>query len=775
MAAEATTRWVGQAVRRLEDPRFLRGQARYVDDIVLPQMAYLAIVRSAAAHAQLRRVDVHAAAQSPGVVTVVVAADLAGSLSPVPPNTVEGAHVAPVPHPVLAQDRVRYVGEPVAAVLAETRAAAEDAASLIAIEYDMLPAITDPLRAQSAAALHDAAPQNILLRWQRSTGNVEGAFASASRIVAQRFHIPRLAAAPIEPRGAVASYDPGTDRLTVWCSAQDPHRPLAQLSHALSRPDDRIRVIVPDVGGAFGSKGAAPVEVILAAWLAMRVGRPVKWVEDRRENLSGSYQGRGLDAEIEIALDAGGTIRALRARLTADLGAYLFPSTPVVPVTTAMLMTGTYAIPAAAVELVGVATNKVPTGPYRGAGRPEAAYLVERVVDLAAHEAGIDPVELRRRNLVSADRFPYRTPLGFTYDSGNYPRALERACTLLDYDRWRREQAAARAKGRFVGIGVAMYVERAGSAVWESAAVSVTPAGRAIVRIGSTPTGQGHVTTFSQIVVDALGIGFDAVTIEQGDSAVVPRGVGTFGSRSITIGGSALVSALEQIKVKAGLIAAHLLEAGDQDVIWTEGLFHVRGAPQRGVTLAEVAAVAYQPSRLPRGIALGLEAHGVFQAPGPVFPFGTYAAVVEVDPLTGEVTIHKLVAVDDAGRIVNTLLAEGQVIGATAQGFGQACLEEVVYGEDGQLLTTTFADYALARAPQVPALSATFLETLSPLNPLGAKGIGEAGTIATPSALANAVLDALAPLGIRHLDFPLTPRRIWDAIETTTAGRVTKA
>lgn len=759
-------------MRRREDPRFLRGQARYVDDIVLPQMAYLAVVRSAAAHARLRKVDVRAAAQGPGVLAVVVGADLAGSLSPVPPNAVEGAHVAPVPHPVLAQGRVRYVGEPVAAALAETRAAAEDAASLIDIEYDVLPAITDPRQAQSAPALHDAAPENVLLRWQRSSGDVESAFASASRIVAQRFHIPRLAAAPIEPRGAVALYDPGTDRLTVWCSAQDPHRPLAQLSHALRRPDDRIRVIVPDVGGAFGSKGAVPVEVILAAWLAMRVGRPVKWVEDRRENLAASYQGRGIDAEVEIALDAGGTIRALRTRLIADLGAYLFPSTPVVPVTTAMLMTGTYAIPAVAVELAGVATNKVPTGPYRGAGRPEAAYLVERVVDLAAHELGVDPVAMRRRNLVPADRFPYRTPLGFTYDSGNYARTLEKACTLVEYDRWRREQSAARQNGRLLGIGVAMYVERAGSAVWESAAVSMTPAGHAIVRIGSTPTGQGHVTTFSQIVVDALGIDFDAVTIEQGDSAVVPRGVGTFGSRSITIGGSALVSALEQIKAKAGLIAAHLLEAGGQDVVWTDGRLHVRGAPQRGVTLAQVAAAAYQPSRLPLGMAVGLEAHNVFQLPGPVFPFGTYAAVVEVDPLTGEVTMHKLVAVDDAGRIVNPLLAEGQVIGAAAQGLGQACLEEVVYGEDGQLLTTTFADYALARAPQVPPLTTTFLETLSPLNPLGVKGVGEAGAIATPSALANAVLDALAPLGIRHLDFPLTPRRIWDAIATATASRV---
>jgi carbon-monoxide dehydrogenase large subunit len=746
----------------------VRGQARYIDDIVLPQMAYVAFVRSVAAHAELRGVDVRAAAQAPGVLTVVTGTDLAGAIHPVPHNVVEGAQIAPVPHPVLAVDRVRYVGEPVAAVLADSRAAAEDAASVVDIDYRMLPAVVDPLQAQTGPALHDAAPANVLLRWQHTTGDVEGAFASASRVIVQRFHIPRLAAAPIEPRGAVAWYDPGTDGLTVWCSAQDPHRPRAQLSRALGRPDDRIRVIVPDVGGAFGSKGGAPVEVILAAWLAMHIGRPVKWVEDRRDNLAASYQGRGLDAEVEIALEAGGTIRALRARLTADLGAYLFPATPVVPVTTAMLMTGTYAIPAAAVELVGVATNKVPTGPYRGAGRPEAAYVVERIVDLAAREIDMDPVALRRRNLIPPDRFPYRTPLGFTYDSGNYAGALERACALLEYDRWRSEQAAARKDGRLMGIGIAMYVERAGSGLWESAAVSVSPAGRAVVRIGSTPTGQGHVTTFSQIVADALGIPLDAVTVEQGDSAVVPRGVGTFGSRSITIGGSALVDALDQIKAKAGLIAAHLLEAGGQDVVWTDGRLHVRGAPQRGITLAEVAAAAYQLARLPRGMALGLDAQSIFQLPGPVFPFGTYAAVVGVDPFTGEVRIHKLVAVDDAGRIVNTLLAEGQVIGAAAQGFGQACLEEVVYGDDGQLLTTTFAEYALARAPHVPTLTTAFLETLSPLNPLGAKGIGEAGSIGAPAAIANAVLDALAPLGVRHVDFPLTPRRVWDAISAAS-------
>lgn len=768
--SETVTGWIGRRVRRREDPRFLRGLARYVDDIVLPQMAYLAIVRSAAAHATLRRVDLSAASQAPGVLAAVTAADLGGAVWPVPPNAVEGAQVAAVPHPVLATGRVRYVGEPVAAVLATSRAAAADAAALAEIDYETLPAVTDPRQAQRAAPLHEHLPDNVLLRWHRAQGNVEGAFAAAARIVTQQFHIPRLAAAPIEPRGAVVSYDPGADALTVWCSAQDPHRPLAQLSRALRRPDDHIRVIVPDVGGGFGSKGALPLEVVTASWLAMRTGRPVKWMEDRRDNLAAAYQGRGLDAEMELAVDAAGSILAVRARLVADLGAYLLPPTPIVPVTAAMLLTGTYAIAAASVELIGVATNKVPTGPYRGAGRPEAAYLVERMVDLAAGELQVDPVQLRRHNFIPPDRFPFRTPLGFTYDSGNYIRALDHACGLVEYDRWRAAQTAARRDGRLVGIGLAAYVERAGSQLWESAAVSITPAGRVVVRIGSTPNGQGHVTTFSQIAADALQVDLDAITVEQGDSAVVPRGVGTFGSRSTTIGGSALVGALGQIKAKAQQIAAHLLEAAPPDVAWGGGRLQVRGAPDRAVTLAEVAAAAYQPGRLPAGMEMGLTAQHVFRLAGPVFPFGVYAAVVEVDAQTGDVRILKLVAVDDAGRIVNPLLAEGQVTGAAVQGLGQAFLEAVAYGDDGQLLTTTFAEYALARAEHAPEIVSAFLETPSPLNPLGAKGIGEAGSIGTPAALANAVMDALSPLGVRHLDFPLTPRRIWEAISTTSGA-----
>jgi len=762
---ESATRWIGRPLKRREDPRFLRGVARYVDDLVLPGMTHMVVVRSTAAHARLKSVDVSAARRAPGVLAVVTSEDLAGEVGPALPNPVEGAEVAPVPHPVLASGVVRYVGEPVAAVLAEDRAAAEDAAALIGIEYDPLPVITDPRRARSGrVTLHERAPGNVLMRWSRAQGDVDGAFANAAHVVRQQFHIPRLAAVPLEPRGVVAAYDAGADLLTVWVSSQDPHRPLAQLSRMLGRPDDRIRVIVPDVGGGFGSKGSVGVDVAVAAYLAMRTGRPVKWVEDRRENLAASYQGRGLDVEMELALADDGTMLAVRARVVADLGAYLYPPTAMVPVTASMLLTGAYAIPAASVDTLGVATNKVPTGPYRGAGRPEAAYVVERMVDLAAAALRVDPLVIRRRNLIAPDRFPYRTPLGFVYDSGNYARAIDRAARLLEYDRWRDEQARGRKDGRLLGVGAALYVERAGSAVWESAAVSVTPAGRVVVRIGSTPNGQGHATIFSQIAAEMLQVDPESVTVEQGDSAVVPRGVGTFASRSTTIGGSALVGALEQVRAKAAAIAAHLLEAAPRDIEWAAGRLHVRGAPDRSVALAEVASAAYQPGRLPAGMEMGLDAQHVFRLPGPVFPFGVYAAVVEIDAQTGEVAIHRLVAVDDAGRIVNPLLAEGQVIGAAAQGLGQALCEEVVYGDDGQLLTATLLEYALVRAPHVPEVASELLDTASPLNPLGAKGIGEAGTIATPAAVANAVCDALAPLGIRHLDFPLTPRRIWQAI-----------
>lgn len=773
--ADLGARWVGRPIRRREDPRFVRGEATYVADLVLPRMLHAAVVRSPHAHARLIEVRKSSIHDAPGVVEIISAADVQGRLHALLPNAPEGVTVAPVPHPPLATDRVRYVGQPVAVVIADGEDAALDAAQALEVDYEILPAVVDARGAEHGATrLHDALPDNVLSRWSRSGGDPEAAFRSAAHVVRQRFHIPRLAGAPLETRGAIMRYDAGADLLTVWCSMQDTHRPLAQLSRALGRPEDRIRVIVPDVGGAFGVKGGVPVEMGVIADAAIRLGRPMRWIEDRRENLLGSYQGRGIEADMEFALDGRGRILAVRAHLIADLGAYLFPSTPIPSITTAMLLTGAYDIPNASVELIGVATNKVPVGPYRGAGRPEAAYLVERMVDLAARELGIDAVEMRRRNLIPADRFPYRTPLGFTYDSGNYRVALDRACELIGYAPAARDGAAAdggsawnarrHRDGRVRGVGLSLYVERAGSGLWEGAAATVTPAGRVIVRIGSNPHGQGHETTFAQIAADALQIDVADVTVEHGDSAVVPRGVGTFGSRSTTIGGSAVLVVVGKIAARAKEIAAHLLEASPADIVWDGGRLHVRGAPERALTLRDVAAAAYQPGRLPPGAELGLAASGTFALPGPVFPFGAYAAVVEVDPETGEISVERFVAIDDAGRIVNPLLAEGQVIGAVAQGLGQSFWEEAVYTDDGQAVSASFAEYALPRAVSVPPVLSELMETPSPFNPLGAKGIGEAGTIGAPGAIANAVMDALASRGVRHLDFPFTPQKIWQAL-----------
>ncbi|MDI6771509.1 MAG: xanthine dehydrogenase family protein molybdopterin-binding subunit [bacterium] len=763
--------WVGRPVRRREDPRFLRGQARYLADISLAGMLHLVVVRSPHAHARLLGIRTEAALRSPGVVSVVTAAELAGRVGAYPIGAIEGARAADTPHPLLADGKVRYVGEPVAAVLADSRAAAVDAAELVEAEYDPLPALVDPTEALGSAVLvHEKLGENVVLRWERTGGDVEGAFQAAARVVSGKFDLPRLIAAPIEARGTLASYEPGTDLLTVWCSAQDPHRPLAQLSQILGRPEDRIRLVVPDVGGAFGSKGIIPPEGALAAWLAIRIGRPVRWVEDRRENFLAAYQGRGLRAELEMAVTASGKVLGVRANLISDAGAYLYPATALSPVTAGMLLTGAYAIPAASVKLVGTCTNKAPGGQYRGAGRPEAAYLVERMMDLVAGELEIDPVEVRRRNLIPPESFPYRTPLGFVYDSGNYGRALDRACELVEYDAWRDKQRLARAEGRLLGIGLALYVERAGSQFWESGACSVRPDGRVVVRTGSCSHGQGHETTFAQIAADVLQVDLSAIVVEYGDTAVVPRGVGTFGSRSTAIGGSAVLVAVQKVKAKAGRIAAHLLEAAEADIEWSRGQLRVRGAPGRAISWKQVAASAYQPSRLPPDIEVGLDAVATFRLAGPVFPFGVYAAVVEIDRITGHVHVLRLVAVDDAGTIVNPLLAEGQVIGAVAQGLGQVLSEQAIYDAEGQLLTGTFADYPLLRAHQATEVTSDFLETPSPLNPLGAKGVGEAGTIGTPPAVANAVADALAPLGIRHVDMPLTPEKMWRLVGDTGAS-----
>jgi carbon-monoxide dehydrogenase large subunit len=709
---------------RREDARVLSGRTEYLDDLDPPGTAHLAFVRSDLAHARV--LSIRPPDSAPGLLAVLTARDLEGEARPLPIQVPEGGEVADEPHPVLADGEVRYVGEPVAAVIAESRELAEDAAELVEVEYDDLEPVADP-----------SSSQLDLLRWRRTSGDTEAAFTSAAVVAGGRYAMPRLAAAPMEARGALAAYDPEGDLITLWCSAQDTHRQLSGLAHVLDRPPERLRVVVPDVGGAFGSKGVIAPEAALAAVAAMRLGRPVKWTEDRRENLLASYQGRGVEAEVEVALDSGGRMLALRARIRADLGAYLLPTTAIPPHTTAMLMCGCYAIRAADVEVRGVQTNKVPTGPYRGAGRPEAAYFLERAVDDAARASGIDPVELRRRNLIT--EFPYESPLGWTYDSGDYHRCLDLALELIE-----PERTSAAGNG-LRGTGVAMYVERAGGR-FEAAEAAIEEDGRLRVRSSTSPHGQGHATTFAQIVADRVPLDPGDVVFEFGDSASVPAGVGTFASRSVAMGGSAVAQAVEELRARCLSAAAALLGADPEELVWDRDGFHTAGG--RALSPAELAGHGR------------LEASVRFES-GLVFSSGAYAATVEIDPATGILRVLRVAAVDDAGTIINPLLAEGQVLGGTVQGLGECLTEEATFDEEAQPTSASFADYSLLTAAEVPPIDAAFVESPSPLNPLGAKGIGEGGAIGTPAAVANAVADALDG---RHVDPPYSQEKLWEAI-----------
>ena len=655
---------IGRSVRRREDERMLRGRAQYLDDIAPEGAVYIAFVRSTEARARIGSID--------GPDTLITARDLEGRARPVPLLVPQGVEVADAPHPILAEGEVRYVGQPVAAVVARSRAAAEDALEQVVVDYEPF-----------------AATPERLLRWHKASGDADTAFARATHVTRTRHDIPRAVAAPIEPRGCIAHAD--GDVLRMWLSTQDPHRPLAGLAHALDRPPESIDLTLADVGGAFGSKGPIPPEAVVTAIAALDLGVPVKWVETRTENFLAAYQGRGVSGEVELALDAGGRMLALRARLTADTGAYLHPATAVPPHTLGMLITGAYDIPAVDVEVVGARTNKVPTGPMRGAGRPEACFVLERTVDAAARELGIDPVELRRRNLITT--FPYETPLGFTYDSGDYEQCLDRALELI----------GDKPPGHWVGRGVAVYVERAGGQ-FESAEMTRTDDGRVLVHSSSFPHGQGHETTWAQIVADRLGIGIEDVELRFGSRG--PAGVGTFGGRSVAMAGSAIA------------VAADKLAAG-----------------KRTATVR-------------------------FDSPL-VFGSGVYAAIVEIDDETGQLTVHRIAAVDDAGRIINPLLAEGQVLGGTIHGLGTVLTEEMPFDHDDQPQSASFVNYAMLSAGEQPPIVTAFVESPTPLNPLGAKGVGEAGTIGAPAAIANAVADAL---GGRWVDPPFTPEKLWRAL-----------
>jgi carbon-monoxide dehydrogenase large subunit len=727
---------IGRPLPRREDMPMVRGQACYLDDISLPGIAHAAFVRSHHAHAGITAI--RAPDEAPGLLAVITARELRGRAAPFPIGAPHNVALADQPHPILAEDEVRYVGQPVAAVIATSRALAADLAELVEVEYEPREPVLDP-----------AASDVELTRWSRSGGDVAGAFAAATHVVRGRYALPRLVAAPIEPRGAIVEHDRDRDRLTVWCSMQDTHRPLGQLSHILGLGEERLRVIIPDVGGAFGSKGVIPAEAAVAAIAAIDLGLPVKWVEERTENFLGAYQGRGIEGELELALDGEGRMLALHAALTADLGAYLLPNTAIPPHTAGTLLTGCYDIPAASVTIVGRRTNKVPTGPYRGAGRPDAAYMLERLVDEAARALGHDRVELRRRNLVRG--FPHRTPLGLSYDSGDYERCLDTALQLLDADL--EPRATPR---RLRGTGIALYVERA-AGQWESATVSLQPGGEVLIASSASPHGQGHETTFAQIAGDVLGVELDQVVMRFGDSDWVPRGVGTFGSRSTAVAGSAIVRALEQLIERGRALAALVLDVGADEVEFARGGF---SAGEREVGWAELAGRAQEPEGLPPGVEVGLRTTARFDSEL-VFSSGAYAAAVEIDPATGALHVQRVVAVDDAGTIINPLLAHGQIVGGAVQALGECLTEEAVYDEDGQLRTATFVDYGLLTAADVPEIVTGEVSSPSPLNPLGAKGVGEGGTIGTLPAVANAVADAL---GGRHLDPPYQAEKLWRAL-----------
>jgi aerobic carbon-monoxide dehydrogenase large subunit len=754
---------IGRRRRRVEDPRLLTGRGRYVDDIQLAGCLHLVFLRSPHAHARIGKLDVEPARRAPGVVTVVTGAAVRG-LGAMPVNRLLPDMRVP-PDPIMPDGVVQAVGLPVAAVAAETPAEAWDALERIQVEWEPLPALAAPEAAIETGAppIHPELGSNLAFARTLRRGDPESAFARAARVVELRIAQQRLHGAPLEPRGIVAAFDAAAGELTVWTSTQAPFRVRTEIARALGLPEARVRVVAPDVGGGFGLKTAPGREEILTAWCARRLGRPVRWIATRTEDFLTTAHGRGGVCQAALALDGDGRIRAIRGRIVCPLGGVLAYNAAGPPWNHARLLPGAYAIEHCHIELVGALTTTAPVGAYRGAGRPEATFAIERLVDEAARALGLDPAEIRRRNFVPPEGFPFTTVTGQTYDSGDYARALDHALELAGYPALRREQGRARARGELVGVGLATYVEPCGLG-WESGSVRVERSGTVTAITGSSAQGQGHATTFAQIVADHLGVDPDAVTLLQGDTRTGPVGFGTFGSRSTVLGGGALVQAAREVRDKGRRIAAAILEAAPEDVVAAPGGFQVTGVPERRIAWARVAEAAYGPRPPVPGEPPGLEATAYFRPEGEVWSFGAVVAGVRVERETGRVALERLVWVDDAGTIVNPLLAEGQLQGGLAQGLGQALLEAVCYDEWGQLLTGTFMDYALPRADEVPVPLLAKTVTPSPRNPLGAKGLGEAGCIAIPPAVVNAVVDALAPSGVRHLDMPLTPERVWQAI-----------
>jgi aerobic carbon-monoxide dehydrogenase large subunit len=771
---------IGQSVRRLEDPRLVQGLGRYSDDVSLPREARAAVVRSSHAHAGIGRVDAAAALAAPGVLAVLRGADLvADGVGNLPSDRGrkrrDGAPAFPTPRPALARQRVRHVGDPVALVVAETHAQALDAAALLTVEYDPLPAVThaaDALRA-GAPAVWEEAPDNVAFLAEAGQREaVERAFASAAHVAKVDFVVTRVAAAPLEPRAAVGEYDRRSGRYTLHTGIQAPHGTRALIADILKVPQAHVRVVTGDVGGSFGMRSGIYPEMVLVLWAARRLGRPVKWTSDRREGFVTDEHGRDNLSTVELALDADGAFLALRVAINLNVGAYLTQRSAGPGTNNIGGVAGVYITPAIHHRTTGVFTNTTPTGPYRGAGRPEATYAIERVIDVAARELGLDPIALRRKNLILPSAMPFKTGLVFTYDSGDFGRGMDLALSLADAAGFEKRRAEARTRGKLRGLGLANAIEVAGgpytSVNPDTAEIRVNPDGSVTVLTGSTSMGQGNETAFAQIVSERLGVPPARIQVLWGDSDALGAGRGNGGSGALTVGGSAVVRASEKIVERGRRIAARMLEAAPEDVQLRDARFAVAGT-DRGVTFAEVARTAYQPRQLPPGMEPGFSETAAFTPPAVTFPNGCQVCEVEIDPETGVVRIVRHAVVDDVGRMVNPMLVKGQIHGGVVQGLGQALFEELVYDpQSGQLVAGSFMDYAMPRADDVPLFEVDSHEVPTQVNPLGAKGVGEAGTVGALPALVNAVNDALAPFGVRHLDMPMTPERVWRAIREST-------
>ena len=763
--------WVGRKLKRKEDPRLIQGITHYTDDLKLPRMLYCALVRSPYAHAEIRGIRTDAARTVSGVVGVFIAEDTA-SLGMVP-CAIQMPDLKVPKHPVLATDRVRYVGEPVAAVVADDLYAARDAAELVEVDYEPLPVVTDMQKALSndTPYVHDEFRSNKAFTHTLKNGDIAAAFKKADRVVKQRMLNQRLAPIAMETRAVLAEYLPGEHRLTVWSSTQIPHLLRTQISVMLGLPETAVRVIAPEVGGGFGSKLNVYAEEGLIPWLAMKLGRPVKWSETRRENFTATIHGRDTINDVELALKKDGTVLGLRVRILADLGAYHQLLTPLIPQLTALMLAGCYKFPAIDIEIQGVFTNKMSTDAYRGAGRPEATYIVERIMDIAAHELGMDSAQFRLKNFPQPKEFPFTTITGLTYDSAKYQESLKRALQLAGYDTLRRRQKNGWKQGKYYGVGVSTYVEICAigpsaatpAGGWESGTVRVEPTGKVTVLTGASPHGQGQETTFAQLIADELGIDPEDVSVVHGDTMAVPYGIGTFGSRATAVGGTAAYLATQKLKAKMATLAAHLLGSTPGDI--TIGRGHLTAKRnKKSISFGELVMAAYTARNIPPGFEPGMEATHFFEPSNFTFPFGAHIASVEVDADTGEVKVDKYVAVDDCGNVINPLLVDGQIQGGIAQGIGQAMWEELIYNEEGQLVTGSLMEYALPKAHFLPEFTLDRTVTPSPVNPMGVKGVGEAGTIASTPCMVNAVCDALSPLGIRHIEMPLKPERVWRAI-----------